>query len=60
MHNGAKYTASALDELLSGLKNKGYEFVPISELIYRDNYTIDHTGKQIPIKKELSLHKITD
>jgi len=50
MHNGAKYTASALDELLSGLKNKGYEFVPISELIYRDNYTIDHTGKQIPKK----------
>ncbi len=50
MHNGAKYTASALDELISGLKNKGYEFVPISELIYRDNYTIDHTGKQIPKK----------
>jgi len=48
MHNGAKYTADALDSIITGLINKGYELVPISELILRDNYTIDHTGKQIP------------
>ncbi len=46
-HNGAKYTAEALDTLITTLKSKGYEFVPISQLIYKDNYHMDHTGKQI-------------
>lgn len=46
LHNGSKYTASALDELLTELEGKGYSFVPLSELIYKDNYTIDHTGRQ--------------
>ena len=47
-HNGAKYTAQALDQLLTNLEEQGYELVPISELIIRDNYTIDVTGKQCP------------
>lgn len=47
-HNGAKYTADALDQLLIGLENQGYEIVPISKLILRENYTMDVTGKQIP------------
>lgn len=46
-HNGAKYTADALDELLTNLKNQGYEIVPISELILRENFHMDATGKQI-------------
>lgn len=46
-HNGAKYTADALDEMLTNLKNQGYEIVPISELIIRENYHMDVTGKQI-------------
>ena len=46
MHNGAKYTKDALERVIVGLKERGYEIVPISELIYTDNYTIDHTGKQ--------------
>lgn len=46
-HNGAKYTASALDELLTKLKEKGYQIVPVSELIIRENYHMDVTGKQI-------------
>lgn len=46
-HNGAKYTASALDEMITTLKEQGYEFVPISELIYKDNYHMDVTGRQI-------------
>lgn len=29
MHNGAKYTADALDAVITGLKEKGYEIVPI-------------------------------
>lgn len=47
-HNGAKYTAQALDTLITTLKGKGYRFVPISELIFRENYHMDGTGKQIP------------
>ena len=47
MHNGAKYTKDALDAVITGLQEKGYEIVPISQLIYTQNYTTDHTGKQI-------------
>ena len=46
-HNGAKHTAEALDEMLTNLKEQGYEIVPISELILKDNYHMDVTGKQI-------------
>ena len=46
-HNGAKYTAQALDTLIATLKNEGYTFVPISELIYKDGYHMNHEGRQI-------------
>lgn len=46
-HNGAKYTAEALETLIKGLKEKGYEIVPVSELIYKEGYHMDVTGKQI-------------
>lgn len=47
-HNGAKYTAEALDSLITGLQDKGYQIVPVSELIIRDNYHMDAEGRQIP------------
>lgn len=46
MHNGAKYTPEALEAVILGLKEKGYELVPISELIYKENYEMDHEGRQ--------------
>lgn len=46
-HNGAQYTAEALDTLITTLQDAGYEFVPISELIIKDNYHMDHEGRQI-------------
>jgi polysaccharide deacetylase family sporulation protein PdaB len=46
MHNGAKYTPEALEAIIVGLKDKGYQIVPISQLIYPGEYTIDHTGRQ--------------
>ncbi|MEE1031085.1 MAG: polysaccharide deacetylase family protein [Ruminococcus sp.] len=46
-HNGAKYTAQALDTMITQLKEKGYEFVPISQLIYKENYHMNHEGRQI-------------
>ncbi len=45
-HNNGLHTAEALPMIFSTLKNRGYEFVPISELIYKENYTIDHNGRQ--------------
>ncbi len=45
-HNDAKYTPAALDSIIKGLKEKGYDIVPLSELIIRENYTIDHEGRQ--------------
>ena len=46
-HNGAAYTADALDELLTNLENQGYEFVKISDLIMTENYHMDAAGRQI-------------
>lgn len=46
-HNGAKYTAEALETLITTLKDAGYTFVPLSELIIRENYHMDHEGRQI-------------
>lgn len=45
-HNNGLHTAEALPMIFSTLKNRGFEFVPISELIYKENYTIDHNGRQ--------------
>ena len=45
-HNNGLHTAEALPIIISTLQNKGYEFVPIGELIYKDGYVIDHNGRQ--------------
>lgn len=47
MHNGAKYTAQALPQVIESLIAQGYEIVPISELIYTEDYHLDVTGRQI-------------
>lgn len=47
MHNNGEHTLEALPLILDGLKNKGFTCVKIGDLIYRDSYTIDHTGRQI-------------
>ena len=46
-HNGAKHTAEALDTMIKTLKEKGFSFVPISELIMKDGYSINHEGRQV-------------
>ncbi|MBQ4283562.1 MAG: polysaccharide deacetylase family protein [Lachnospira sp.] len=47
MHNGAKYTAAALENIITTLQAEGYTFVPLSELIIRDNFHMDANGMQI-------------
>lgn len=50
-HNGTKHTAEALDKLIYNIKQKGYNIVTVSDLIYNENYTIDNTGMQKLVKK---------
>lgn len=47
-HNGADYTAQALDTLITKLEAQGYKIVPISELIYQDSFHLNYEGRQIP------------
>ena len=47
-HNGAQSTVDCLDKMIPALKEKGYTFVTVSELIYKDNYHMNHQGRQIP------------
>ena len=47
-HNAAKHTPEALPKIIEKLLADGYTIVPISELIYKNNYTIDHKCEQIP------------
>lgn len=47
MHNGATFTAQALESVILGLTEQGYKIVPISELIIRGNYHMNHEGRQI-------------
>lgn len=45
-HNGVENTAPALDIILTELATQGYSFVSVEDLIYKDNFYLDHTGKQ--------------
>lgn len=47
MHNDGEHTLEALPSIIDGLRAKGFTFKTVGELIYRNNYTIDHTGRQI-------------
>jgi len=49
-HNNAKYVLEYLPIIIERLQREGYEIVPISQLIYKENFYMDNTGRQI--KKE--------
>ena len=51
-HNGVENTPKALDKILTKLEKDGYEFVTVSELIYWNDYEIDHTGRQHSLIRE--------
>lgn len=46
-HNGTKHTADSLDMLIKNIKQKGYDVVRISDLIYKENYKININGTQV-------------
>ncbi len=45
-HNDATHTPAALPQILKTLKEQGYEFVFIEDLILKENYQIKHDGTQ--------------
>ena len=48
MHNGADYTAQALETVIVSLQEQGYELVPVSGLVLWKDYHMDGEGRQIP------------
>ena len=46
-HNGTKHTAESLDMLIKNIKSSGYEITTISDLIYKENYSINSNGTQV-------------
>jgi peptidoglycan-N-acetylglucosamine deacetylase len=46
-HTNAKYTSYNLPRIIEKLKSEGYKFVTVGDLIYKENYKIDYSGKQI-------------
>ncbi|MBQ4099833.1 MAG: polysaccharide deacetylase family protein [Clostridia bacterium] len=46
-HNNGLHTAESLSLIFSALIEKGLIFEPIGSLIYKTDYKIDHSGKQI-------------
>ena len=49
LHNDALHTPEALPQIIEFFQEQDYEIVPISQLLYHQNYTIDpHSGAQKP------------
>ncbi len=51
-HNNGKHTAESLPLIFADLTAKGYGFVKISELIYKDNYKMANDGTQMKDKND--------
>lgn len=49
-HSGTKTTPKSLEIIIDELKNKGYSFDTIGNMIYKDNYEISYSGEQIQKK----------
>lgn len=47
-HNAALHTPEALPSIIEYLLNEGYEILPVSQMILSGDYSIDHTGRQLP------------
>lgn len=46
MHNGTENTALSLNMLLTKIEEKGYKVTKVSDIVYKENYTIDNNGIQ--------------
>lgn len=46
LHNDTKYTKDAIGMIIDSIKEKGYKFKKVGELIHKDKYSVDVTGRQ--------------
>lgn len=44
-HNNSDCILDALGIIVATLKNRGYSFITVGEMVYSDGYVIDHTGR---------------
>lgn len=45
-HNNGTHTAEAIDTIIPYAQKKGYQFVPVGNLIYKGDYTVNQQGMQ--------------
>lgn len=60
MHNGAANTPEALPMIIDAVREMGYEFVPISQLLLKCDYTTDHKGTMIPAETQAKTESTTN
>lgn len=48
-HNAAKNTPEALPAIIEYMIGEGYSLIPVSDILLSGEYTIDHTGRQMPV-----------
>ena len=53
-HSGAATTMEALLDVIAGLREKGFRFAKVGELLLEGETAIDHTGRQVPVEKDAS------
>ncbi len=51
-HNDGKHTPEALPEIIETLQGRGYTIVPVSQILFSGDYTIDATGAQIATRMD--------
>ena len=49
-HNDTPHTEKILGDVIHVLRQKDLKPVPVSELILKENYEIQHDGRQVPEK----------
>lgn len=49
-HCNADNTPDALPDIIEKFRKDGYKFVTVSQLLFNENYYIDNTGRQKPLK----------
>ena len=54
-HNNSDHIVEALPLIFEAMKLKNLQFCPIGELIYKENYYIDNSGKQISDKSTANV-----
>lgn len=50
-HNNGDHTVEALPRIIEKLQSEEYEFLPVSAMIYNENYTLNFEGRQIANSK---------